>query len=136
MENWRRVWRSGFAKVIPPAGLEALARALADDDQRLLQQLTTSPPPLMCVQDWPCEAADAIAFAAWQGEHLATVGEVTDAFARYCFECDKRLGVATACRWFLTWHDDTPRAEMRRELLAEVEEALSELATPELAEAA
>ena len=47
-------------------------------------------------------------------------------FARMCFEVDQRLGEPAGCRWFLNWFDETPRDEMRRELLAEVNVALAE----------
>ena len=126
MESWRTVWREGFAPVLTLQGLEALRDALTNDDPRLVQGSTTTPPPLMCVQDWPVEAACALGYCGWQGERLSTVGEVEEFFARCCFEADQRLGEAAACRWFLNWFDDTPRTEMRRELLAEVELALAE----------
>ena len=121
MESWRKVWREGFAPLLSTAGLESLRDALKADDGRLLQGATSSPPPVMCVRDWPVEAACALGFCAWKGEGLETVGEVEDFFARACFEADQRLGEPAACRYFLNWFDDTPRAEMRRELLAEVE---------------
>ena len=124
MESWRTVWRKGFAPLIPTAGLAALRDALRGDDPRLIQGSTTTPPPLMCVQDWPAESAGALGFCAWQGEGLTTVGDVSDRFARLCFQADERLGEPAACRWFLNWFDETPRDEMRRELLAEVELAL------------
>src|SRR6187397_2364540 len=57
MESWRLVWRDGFVPVISTSGLEALREALKSDDPRLTQGSTTTPPPLMCVQDWPVEAA-------------------------------------------------------------------------------
>ena len=137
MESWRKVWRDGFAPILPTAGLEALREALATDDPRLAQGSTTTPPPLLCVQDWPVEAACALGFCGWQGEGLVSVGEVDEFFARACFEADQRLGEPAACRWFLNWFDDTPRDRMRCELLAEVEWALTarlpvELAKPEL----
>ncbi|HYE20936.1 MAG TPA: hypothetical protein VEA69_20995 [Tepidisphaeraceae bacterium] len=125
MESWRTVWRNGFAPVLSDRGLEALRAALAADDQRLTQGSTTTPPPLMCVQDWPVEGADAIAFCGWQGEGLALIGEVEEFWARACFEADQRLGEAAGCRWFLNWWDDTPRPEAIRELLSEVELALA-----------
>lgn len=128
MESWRTVWREGFAPVLSLKGLEALRDALAADDARLTQGSTTTPPPLMCVQDWPVEAACAVGFCGWQGDRLQRVGEVEEFFARCCFEADTRLGEAAACRWFLNWFDDTPRDEMRRELLAEVERAIAERA--------
>ena len=140
MESWRLVWRNAFAKVLPAEGLRALADALRADDPRLTQGSTTTPPPLMCVQSWPCEAADALGFvgAAVNGgfadetpsgrqtnPNAASVGAVEEFFARACFDADQILGEPAACRWFLNWFDDTPRAEMRRELLAEVELALA-----------
>ena len=128
MESWRTVWRDGFAPVLTLNGLEALRDALATDDTRLVQGTTTTPPPLMCVQDWPVEATCALGFCGWQGDQLQTVGEVEEFFARCCFEADQRLGEAAACRWFLNWFDDTPRDEMRCELLGEVERALEEWA--------
>lgn len=125
MESWRLVWRNGFVPVLATAALEALRDALRSDDPRLTQGSTTTPPPLLCVQDWPVEAACALGFCGWQGEGRDTVGEVEEFFAQVCFEADQRLGEPAACRWFLNWFDDTPRAEMRRELLAEVEYALA-----------
>src|SRR5215213_1752790 len=110
MESWRTVWREGFAPVLTLKGLEALRDALTNDDPRLVQGSTTTPPPLMCVQDWPVEAACALGFCGC------------------CFEADQKLGEAAACRWFLNWFDDTPRDEMRKELLAEVERAIEDRA--------
>jgi hypothetical protein len=58
------------------------------------------------------------------GDGLETVAEVEEFFARMCFEVDQRVGEPAGCRWFLNWFDETPREEMRAELLAEVERAL------------
>lgn len=119
------VWRDGFAPGLSDASLQALRDALKTDDARLIQGSTTTPPPLLCVQDWPVDAACALGFCGWQGERLDTVGEVEEFFARLCFEADGRLGEAAACRWFLNWFDDTPRHEMQRLLLEEVEATLA-----------
>jgi hypothetical protein len=128
MESWRKVWRDGLAPQLSTTSLEALRRALLTDDPRLLQGATTSPPPLQCVQDWPVEAACVLGFCGWQGEGLETVAQVEEFFARACFEADQRLGEPAACRWFLNWFDDTPRDEMRRLLLAEVNRTLAQRA--------
>lgn len=125
MENWRLVWREGFVPVLSTAGLTALRGALIRDDPRLTQGSTTTPPPLMCVQDWPVEAACALGYCGWQGDQLERVGEVEEYFARACFDADARMEPA-ACRWFLNWFDETPRDEMRRDLLAEVDLALAD----------
>ena len=126
MESWRKVWREGLAPQLSSPGLEALRRALLTDDARLLQGATTTPPPLQCVQDWPVEAACVLGYCGWQGDGLETVAEVEEYFARACFEADQRLGEPAACRWFLNWYDDTSREEVRRELLAEVNEVLAQ----------
>ena len=126
MDTWRKVWRNGFVPVLSSFGLVQLREALRYDDLRLVQGATTSPPPLMCVQDWPVEACCALGFCGWQGDGLQTVGEVEEFFARCCFEADECLGEPAACRWFLNWFDDAPRDAMRQELLAEVDAALAE----------
>lgn len=126
MESWRKVWREGVAPLLSTLSLEALQRALTNDDARLLQGATTTPPPLQCVQDWPVEAACALGYCGWQGEGLETVAEVEEFFARMCFEIDQRLGEPAACRWFLNWFDETPRDEMREQLLAEVSRAVAQ----------
>lgn len=120
LPTWQKVWREGFAPSFSKEGLVGLAIALRDDDRRLMQGSTTTPPPLQCVEDWPCEAADAIATVGWVGNTLVTVGEVEEFFARACFEADQRLGEPAACRHFLNWYDDTPRNEMREVLLREI----------------
>ena len=126
MESWRTIWRDGFVPVLSTRGLTALCKALETDDPRLVQGATTAPPPLMCVQDWPVEAACALGLCGWLGDGLTSVGQVEEHFARCCFEADQRMGEPAACRWFLNWFDDTPRDEMRRELLAEVVLALAQ----------
>ena len=125
MDSWRKVWRDGLAPLISTEALEALRTALANDDVRLLQGATTTPPPLQCVQDWPVEAACVLGFCGWQGEGLETVAEVEEYFARLCYEVDLRLGEPAACRWFLNWFDETPRDEMRRLLLSELTRTLT-----------
>jgi hypothetical protein len=120
MENWRKVWRDGAAPLLSDAGLEALRAALLNDDPRLVQGTTTMPPPLQCVQDWGVECACLLALPGWLGDGLETVAEVEEFFARMCFEIDNLIGEPAACHWLLNWFDDTPRDEMRRELLAEV----------------
>jgi hypothetical protein len=126
MESWRKVWREGVAPQLSVKELDALRRALLEDDPRLLQGATTTPPPLQCVQDWPVEKACALGYCGWQGDGLETVAEVEEFFARVCCEADLRLGEPAACRWFLNWFDDTPRDEMRNLLLGEVNRSLGQ----------
>lgn len=126
MESWRNVWRKGLAPLLSTDSLDALRSALINDDPRLMQGATCSPPPLQCVQDWPVEGACALGYCGWQGDGLETVAEVEEFFARMCFEMDQLLGEPAACRWFLNWFDETPRDDMRRELLVEVQRSLAQ----------
>ena len=130
MQAWQRSFREGIAPLISTRALLALKRALTQDDPALIQGATTTPPPLQAVQDWPVEAACALGFCGWQGDGLETVGEVEEFFARLCFEADARLGEPAACRWFLNWFDETPRAEARQDLLAEVNRTLAQRIRP------
>jgi hypothetical protein len=126
IESWRTVWRAGVAPQLSVEGLEALARALANDDPRLWQGQTAGPTPGPGKRGWdpPCEGACLIGYAGWQGEGLETVAEVQDFFAQACYRADLALGEPAGCRWFLNWFDETPREVMRRLLLAEVRLAL------------
>lgn len=143
LESWRKTWREGFAPEISTDVLTALADALRNNSTHIVQGRTTEPPPLDCVQDWPVVETCALAFCAAvehggfcppehaterKVEGYATVGQCEEGFAQLCFKANQRLGEPAACRWFLNWFDDTPRNEMRRELLAEVERELSQRA--------
>lgn len=110
---------------MPQRGLEALKEALVNDDPRLIQGATTTPPPLACMTDWPVEAACLIGFCGWEGNDLKTVGEVEEFFAKSLYEIDQDLAEPAACRHALNWFDDTPRGEMRKELLPKVEAELT-----------
>jgi hypothetical protein len=133
MESWRKVWRDGISPHLSTAGLEALAAAILEDDPRLIQGATCSPPALTCTSDWPLEAADPIVFAFWQGDGVHTVGEGEECFAQVCFNCDQTIGEPAACRLFLNWYDETSREQMRNELLPEVMRVLNERAGIEVA---
>lgn len=139
LETWRQVWRDGFVPVLSTPALTKLKEALARDDPRLLQAATTKPPPNWNSYDMKVEAACAIGFCGWQGDgeeraEGKIVRSVELFFANACHEADQRLGVPSACRYFLNWFDDTDRQEMRKELLAEVELALASRATEGSAE--
>ncbi len=154
MESWKRVWRNGFVPLLSEKALQGLLEALETDDSRLVQGSTTTPPPLSCVSDWPCEAACGIGYAGAVemggllpppsyerslGEVpgmsqqagsppavVATVGEVEEYFAKMCWECDKLLHEPAGCRFFLNWFDETPRDEMIALLIQEVQLALAQ----------
>lgn len=125
IQTWRTVFRDGFAPILPTNGLEYVAELLRNDSPELIQGATTYPPPITVNQQ---EAAEAACFlgACGMGDGCQTVNEVGEFFAKACWDADQKLGEQAACRWFLNWFDETPRAEMRRELLAEVERVIVE----------
>ena len=120
MESWRLVLRQGFLPQWTTSRIKEAVAALEADDRRLTQGSTTTPPPLMAVQDWPVEACDLIAFCSSDDAFSATVGDIEEGFARACFNADQTLGEPAACRWFLNWFDDEPRGEVFRECAAEL----------------
>jgi hypothetical protein len=126
MEKWRRIWREGLAPHLSRTGLQALELALIHDDQRLLQGTTCYPPLLDALRDREVEGTCAIGFCGWQGEGMTHVGQVEEYFQRICDAADAIFNEPAACRYFLNWYDDTPRDQMRRELLGEVTLALRE----------
>ena len=126
MEIWRMAWRKGVAPLLSRDELSCLAAALSADDPRLIQGATTHPLPLDAC-DRPrraVEAACPLGYCGWQTGDLLCVSEVEEYFAAICYEIDLRLGERGGCRWFLNFVDETPRPQMLRELLREVELAL------------
>lgn len=144
MESWRTVFRA-FAQAVlndpridAHLGLTRVRDMLRDDHPGIQQGCTTTPPPLMCVQDWPMEAGDLLAVlgaACGAGTPLTppenrlpfptvSVGDAEQFFAQACAECDRILGEPAGCRWFLNHFDDSPRDQIRAELIPEIEFAL------------
>ncbi len=122
--NWKNTFHEGLVPSLSLPSLRALRTALAQDDPLLIQGTTSLPPPLHALQGWPVEAACAIGYCGWMGEHLDTVAEVVDYFADVCCQIDERMREPAACRHFLNWFDETPRGEMIQALLPEVDAAI------------
>lgn len=128
MEAWQKVWREGACPLIKTKTLKRLKRVLEEEDQRLIQGTTTTPPALACTADWPIEAACLLGICGWieacegldRNEEPVTIGEVEEAFAALCHGTDQRMNEPAAVHYLLNWFDDTPRAEMIAQLLPEV----------------
>lgn len=136
-ESWKKVWREAVVPLLSLESLEALRTAIINDDPRLIQGATCVPPPLSCVEDWPVECACLLGYCGVsemggfdkdekgaQNTGAATVGMTEEFFARMCFAIDQKLGEPAGCRWVLNWFDQTPRDEIRRLLLPEVDIAI------------
>ena len=125
MTLWQNVWRRGLAPQFSDKGLEALRDALVKDDPTLIQKCTLTPPPGEMFGGDPVEAACAIGYCGWK-EGRELVEEVEGYFIRICLEAEQLLDDPPACRHFITWFDNTPRSEMRQQLLEEVNRTLEE----------
>ena len=96
----------------------SLRHGMMTDDMRLIQGATTYPIPLASTANWECEGACLVGFTAMdEGVNVAVVEE---AFSKWCFDVDQLLNEPAGCRWLLNWFDGSPRDEVRRLLLPEV----------------
>ena len=122
-----RVWHAG-AKYCTTGGLKLLYRMLLTDDPRLLQGATTDPAPAYNsrLQVEKCCPVSATAVDDCGGFGKATVGDVENRFAEWCFNVDQALGEPAGCRWFLNAWDELPRWKARQVLLEEVWKSLNE----------
>lgn len=68
MTSAELIFKTGFAPQFTTHELRVLLRACETDDHRLTQGSTTTPPPLMCVQDWPCEAGCVMGFVGMNSD--------------------------------------------------------------------
>lgn len=131
LEPWAAAWRQYIVPHLPASGLSALLSALKDDDPTLIQGSTTLPPPLLQTIGLPCEAGCAIAYALWKGTPVDTVGEVERLFAAAVnASASNSMNGYNESRAFLNWFDDTPRPQMIRELIPEVELAIVNKSIP------
>jgi hypothetical protein len=122
LEAWVRVWRTGLLPQFTTAGLQGLKAALERDDGRLVTGTTTIPPALSCMAKEPLEACDPLCWALLDGHmpEAASVGWIEEEFAMTCLKASQLCGFPRAVGMFLNWVDETPRAEMRKALLVEV----------------
>lgn len=132
LEPWRRIWREGFQPGVSTAALRSLREGLARGDARIIQGSTTFPSPHLHHFDRLVRAACLLGYCGWQGEGWDSVGDVEQYFVRSCFEADVRLGGVGASAEFLNWFDDQPRAEVFRELIAEIDRELERRSAPAL----
>lgn len=127
MEPWRKVWRQGVGPLLTVDQLEVCLEALVNDDSRLMQGGTTTPPPLHWMRDWPVEAAcllgicGVVEHGGWGQAH---VGETEETFAKLCYFCDQETGEWASIRHLLNFVDESPRDEMRAALIPEVQRSL------------
>ena len=121
---WQLAWRDGIAPQLSTAGLKALERALADDDPRLIQGCTVAPLAAVCGPWAPAQGCCPIGFSFWQGDGVATVGDVAASVNHVIADCTRISNVSAV--WFLNFVDSLDRVTMRHALLDEVRFVLRE----------
>jgi len=97
MNAWQKAFHEGLVPLLSTEQLEVLLKGLEENDSRLVQGVTTIPPPLRCIEDWPVEACCLITYPYVQthgGFNKATVGDTEEWFARTCYEMDMILGIS------------------------------------------
>ncbi len=119
MEAWRKVFREGIVPHVSVESLVALKMAIVHDDPALTQGVTTIPPMLQTVGDWPVECACALGYLGMQ-EGMETVQEVDQYFAQMCAKIDTTLGIG-ASRMFLNAYDSWSRDEIFNNLVPELD---------------
>ena len=114
MEQWREVWRRGFAPLAPKSGLEFLRDVLRADDPRLIQGETVNE-----------HGACAVGCLFWQGQPEISEDFVLDCFGDCLCEVDEKFETTSAPGRFLNWYDSGDFSEIKRDLLQEVEYCIS-----------
>jgi hypothetical protein len=124
--KWKKVFRV-MTKELSAQQLEFLKKALDDDDPRLLQGSTCYPPELLgsdIMGKLECEGACLIGYAGWKSG-IRTIEGVSEFFRKICNAIDSQFNEPAYCRYLLNWYDESPRDEMRRDVLAEIAIVLS-----------
>jgi hypothetical protein len=127
LPSWKHVWRTGIVPQVSTEGLQRLRRALLEDDSRVLTGSTCFPPPLQCCEDERVERCCPVCWLILAGKspEAISVGLLDEAFARLCWEADKLCGQPMSIRYLLNWIDETPRPELRKQLIVECDLALA-----------
>ena len=120
MELWREVWRENIVPQLNTKGLEALRLALLTDDPRLIQRYVVKGVSGVINKTVfnDIVGACAVGYAEWHGKDLTNCYDVVQAY------------LSVLCKppivGFTPWFDMTPRQEMRKALLPEVNLALAQ----------
>jgi len=119
LELWKKAWRVGVAPLLSNVALVELEVALEYDDPRLIQGKVCLPAWTPNAEGEEVTEVCAIGLCAL-AEGKKTVGQVSAFFGDLCRKAGEAIGETSGIRHFLSWFDETPRDEVRRELLAEV----------------
>jgi hypothetical protein len=111
--------------LLSSAELRAILRGLRANAPEWFQGGTTWPPLVAGGEEQQADCVCALGMAAWEGRRLRAVGAIARFVEQLCRHADERLGEPGAINAFLNWHDEAPRAEVRRVLLRELRRELT-----------
>lgn len=128
-ELWRHALRYGFLWQFTDSQLMALQAACLSDSPRIGTGITVFPPPgpmepevhpevprKRSNEDRPCECLCPVAYAL-SGAVPTAVGVAHDRYQEAVGKADRALAESgLSSRAFLRWADDSPRAEVLREI--------------------
>ena len=123
----RDVWRVGLAPLLTLEQLEKLRIALVTNDKRLEQGVTVL--PRVIEEEDPTEATAACLIGFCALGELRRSASIEEWFANICYRIDvvmRELREPGRISHLLCWFDDTSRAQMRADLLTEVQRTLAE----------
>lgn len=123
LKMWQEAWRNGIAPQLPTRGLEALHKALAEDDPALIQGTTVCSGPF---RSEVINGCCPIAYAGWKALGFSTWAEANGFFESIRTGARSRAVMPETFARFLNFWDGTLRDVARPQLLAEVDLVLKE----------
>lgn len=124
MEQWRRYFRHGIAPLVENAQLEYVLGILKSDSEKMCQGDTVILRKVIAESgltyyhgDLPPVSGCFVSLIHMSDEKL-TANEVDAKFGPFLCRVGLNHGLSSH---FINWFDDSPREEVRRELIAEIE---------------
>lgn len=124
LEAWQVCWRGGLADALPTEGLVALRDALVNDDPALIQGQTVAPIPFLS-PNAKTTGCCPISYCGWRAFGLDATADVY-AFYHAAYYRRNGYGYENGSRDFTEFVDGTPRDEMRKRLVVEVNRTLKQ----------
>lgn len=133
MEPWRYVLREGYLPLLTDPELEALRKAVQGNDPRLIQGKTVAASAWSWLFGSEVGGACLLTYPGWQCDGLWLTSQVENRFQEISVRINCALGLFDAGPlghpgkhvWASSalvayWYDATPREEVFRELLPEI----------------
>ena len=116
MESWKKSF-AHIADVCGVPALQVLRTAVSENYCSLIQGTTVAYEPATNPGDRTVCGACAVGYMYWKADDMDFADDVEEAVAATFSEVAKKAGWDRAPDLFTNWYDETPRDEMRRELL-------------------